>query len=301
MHWKKLGLIFNVNGKQDWMQTHAAVPFAYSLGQNHFRIFFSSRDRLGRSQPGYFDLDIENPHSISNISEDPILKIGEPGRFDDSGVMLSWITQVNRKNYLYYIGWNVGNTVPYRNSVGLATQTEDLPFEKYSLGPVLDRSIYDPCFTSTPCVLLDQKTWKMWYLSCFKWKRINDKYEPIYDIKYAESKDGIHWNSTGAICIGLQSEEEYAIARPSVIQEDGIYKMWYSYRGTQSYRMGYAESTDGIRWNRKDSLVGIDVSKSGWDAEMIAYPHVFDHHGRRYMVYNGNGFGKSGIGLAVLE
>jgi hypothetical protein len=74
--------------------------------------------------------------------------------------------------------------------------------------------------------------------------------------------------------------------------------MWYSYRG-ESYRTGYAESQDGINWQRKDEEAGIDVSPSGWDSEMIAYAHVFNHRGKRYMLYNGNGYGKTGIGLAV--
>jgi predicted GH43/DUF377 family glycosyl hydrolase len=75
--------------------------------------------------------------------------------------------------------------------------------------------------------------------------------------------------------------------------------MWYSYRG-ESYRIGYAESEDGIHFNRMDEKVGIDVSETGWDSEMICYPHVFEHNGEKYMLYNGNGYGKTGIGLAVL-
>jgi hypothetical protein len=76
--------------------------------------------------------------------------------------------------------------------------------------------------------------------------------------------------------------------------------MWYSFRGL-SYRIGYAESDNGISWTRCDSLAGIDVSKSGWDSEMIEYPFVFDHKGERFMLYNGNGYGKTGFGIAVLE
>jgi hypothetical protein len=34
---------------------------------------------------------------------------------------------------------------------------------------------------------------------------------------------------------------------------------------------------------------------------MIEYPFVFDHDGERYMLYNGNGYGKTGIGPAVLS
>ena len=76
--------------------------------------------------------------------------------------------------------------------------------------------------------------------------------------------------------------------------------MWYSYRG-DAYRMGYAESEDGLEWERKDAEAGIDVSEEGWDSEMIEYPCVFEHRGSWYMLYNGNGYGSSGIGLAELE
>jgi hypothetical protein len=80
------------------------------------------------------------------------------------------------------------------------------------------------------------------------------------------------------------------------------YHMWFSYRsGTGlKYRIGYAHSHDSIIWERKSNS-GIDVSISGWDSEMICYPFVFDFKGNRYMLYNGNDFGKTGFGLAILE
>jgi len=50
-----------------------------------------------------------------------------------------------------------------------------------------------------------------------------------------------------------------------------------------------------------DNNVGIEVSESGWDSEMIQYPYVFNHKGNKYMFYNGNGYGANGAGLAVLS
>lgn len=34
---------------------------------------------------------------------------------------------------------------------------------------------------------------------------------------------------------------------------------------------------------------------------MIEYPAVITYQGKQYMFYNGNNYGASGIGLAVLE
>ena len=126
------------------------------------------------------------------------------------------------------------------------------------------------------------------------------KPEHRYHIKYAESLDGLNWKRNALVAIDFSNEQEYAISRPTVIEDTDRWRMWYSFRG-QSYRIGYAESADGRQWKRLDYLVGIDVSVTGWDSEMIEYPFVFDHAGQRYMLYNGNGYGKTGFGLAILE
>ncbi len=94
-----------------------------------------------------------------------------------------------------------------------------------------------------------------------------------------------------------------AFSRPTVRRDgEGAYEMWFSYRSGsgEKYRIGHAVSQDGRSWALSLEDAGIDVSADGWDSEMIEYPFVFDHGGQRYMLYNGNGFGKSGFGLAVL-
>jgi hypothetical protein len=137
----------------------------------------------------------------------------------------------------------------------------------------------------------------MWYVSGVKW--LNPDL-PRYNIKYAESTDGLHWERPGVTCIDFASPEENALARPCVMKEDGIYKMWYAYKG-ESYRIGYAESRDGFEWMRLDSEAGIDVSSTGWDSQMIEYAYVFNHKQKKIMLYNGNDYGKDGIGLAIAE
>ena len=301
MKWIKKGLIFEPKSNFDWMVTHAAVPIADKIEGDLYRIYFATRDSDNRSHTAYIEMDIKNPKNILSISENPILKPGALGTFDDSGAMPSWIVDYESKKYMYYIGWNLGVTVPFRNSIGLAISHDGgSTFNKYSEGPILDRNFSEPHFVASSCVIIENGIWKMWYLSCVKWIMENDNSKHYYHIKYAESKDGINWVRTGVVCIDFKSEGEYAISRPCVIKEDGIYKMWYSYRG-ESYRIGYAESTNGIHWVRKDEEVGIDVSESGWDSEMMEYPFVFEHKGKKYMLYNGNGYGKTGVGYAILE
>lgn len=301
MKWKKLGLIFAPDKNYNWMVSHASVPFAEHIEDDIFRIYFSSRDSENRSYTGHVDVDLKDKVVIKGISNSPSLSPGTLGTFDENGAMLTWITSNPGKKYFYYIGWNLGVTVPFRNSIGLAVDdSSGGQLQKFSNGPILDRSIVDPCFVASCCVIAEEKKWRMWYLSCIEWDIVNGRPQHKYHIKYAESEDGIHWHRDGIVCIDFKSPDEYAISRPSVIKDGDLYRMWYSYRGT-AYRIGYAESPDGIKWTRKDDEVGIDVSPSGWDSEMIEYPFVFDHSGKRYILYNGNGYGRTGFGIAVLE
>lgn len=299
MKWRKLGHVYSPSGEMAWMQTHAAVPFAEHLTDDIFRIYFTTRDRDSRSHTAFVDIDILSPSEILNISAAPVLHPGSLGEFDDSGAMGCWLTKKDDARYLYYQGWNLGVTVPFRNSIGLAISSKGGTFRRYSPGPVLDRSMFEPHFTATPCVIIDRGKWKMWYLSCTEWVMSNDSPKHKYHIKYAESDDGINWHREGIVAIDYGNEGEHAISRPSVVKDDDCWRMWYSYRG-QSYRIGYAESDDGIQWQRLDEHAGINTSTTGWDSEMIEYPFVFDHQGLRYMLYNGNDYGKTGFGLAEL-
>jgi len=299
MKWFKRNLIFAPRPNVDWMVTHAMTPFADSLA-DRCRVYFAGRDRMNRSQIGYFEIDMDDPKTVLRMSERPVITLGPLGSFDDSGCSNPWVVEYDGRKYLYYTGWSLGVTVPFRNHIGLAISEDGgETYQKVSRVPILDRNEVDPYMVHGACVLREDSTWKMWYCSCTKWEMEGTRPKHFYHIKYATSCNGIGWKRNGTICIDYRDPDEHAIARPCVIREHGIYKMWYSHRG-KSYRIGYAESKDGVDWERRDKEAGIDVSESGWDSEMICYPHVFQHKGREYMLYNGNGYGKTGIGLAVL-
>ena len=151
---------------------------------------------------------------------------------------------------------------------------------------------------ASPFVLKDNNTWRMWYAGYTHWELRNGEPWPTYKIRYAESKDGVSWSIKNINCIDGENEE--AIARPYVLYENNIYKMWYCYRPMKdAYRIGYAESSDGINWERLVDRVGITISKNGWDSQMIEYPCVFNHKEKKIMLYNGNSFGLDGIALAM--
>ena len=301
MKWRKLGRIFCPSGQRPWMQSHAAVPSPLQLDGNLYRVYFGTRDAYNSSHIGYVEFDVRSPTKILRISHDYVLGPGPCGYFDDNGVYPGCIVENQERLLMYFLGRNNGTHPLYYMSIGLAVSEDGgATFKRVFKAPIMARSEFDPWMVSTPFVLKEDNRWRMWYLSGFRWEKTGEHLHSFYHIKYAESTDGIHWQRNGLVCIDLR-EGETNISNPTVIKEDSIYKMWYSYLAGKGYRIGYAESGDGYSWTRKDEAIGIDVSPSGWDSEAMAYPYVFTHEGRRYMLYSGNGFGKEGFGLAVEE
>lgn len=307
--WQKRDVVFRPSGERAWMRSHAQVPTPHWTREGILRIYFGTRDGQNRTTTVFLEVNPRMPNEILRLHETPVLPLGALGCFDDAGVMPGCLVTAGRQTYLYYAGWNTSTTVSYRLSIGLAVSDDaGLTFRRVFDGPILDRTAREPHLCGAPCVLRDGPIWRMWYPSGTEWLYVAGRAEPRYLIRYAESDDGIEWRRPGTIAIDYQSPDE-AIARPWVLKDNSGYRMWFSSRSIrdyrqdprQSYRMGYAESPDGLTWKRMDALAGLHVSAAGWDSEMVAYPAVFDVEDRRYLLYNGNGFGASGFGLAELR
>jgi predicted GH43/DUF377 family glycosyl hydrolase len=304
-NWEKKGRIFSPNEKLDWSKSHATLPTPVLIADDVLRIFYTSRDIEQKSRISFIDVDPDNPLGIINTNDNFVLDIGKLGMLDDRGLTSSFALPVGDKLYFYYNGYNIATPARYRVAIGLAiSKNNGASFTRYSDGPVMDRSFFDPCGCATPYILFENGVYRMWYTSFIKWEMINGDAEPFYRIAYAESKDAISWHSK-SVCIDLENNEG-GIVRPSVQKVGDKYYMWFSVRKNTgyrdsldaSYRIGFAESENGIDWVRKDDEFNLDVSDSGWDSEMMAYPYVYNYKGRLYMFYVGNGFGKSGFGLA---
>tara|TARA_B100000795_G_C22787220_1_gene435181 strand:- start:110 stop:1030 length:921 start_codon:yes stop_codon:yes gene_type:complete len=305
MKWNKLGNIFDPLNYPNWPFTHGAVPFVGEIKGNLVKVYFTGRDAKNRSGIHWGIFDFEDNFNLMDLSTSSVLELGKTGTFDEDGVMGSQIFQIENERYLYYQGWNLANSTPFRNAIGLARyKAETGQFEKLYEGPILDRSIYDNCFVATPNVFeLAPSVYLMYYLSCDSWDNNSGVLTHKYNIKIAESHDGINWTRFGKVAIDYGCEDEFAFSVPRIINENGIFKMWFSYRSFKNkgaYRLGYAESLNAYDWERYDNKIGMSVSHSGWDSEMICYPYIFDYNSAKYMLYNGNNYGRTGFGIAKL-
>jgi hypothetical protein len=301
MKWKKGGIIVDPSQyKLDWMVTHAQNPFTEHIEGDKYKIHFAGRNKENMAQGGYVVVNMNNPGKILEISHEPYLQLGKMGAFDDCGAMPSCVVDYGKLKYLYYTGWTQQKITPFSFFIGLVISSDGgTTYQRYSKAPVLGRVPESPYLAASPWVLLENGRWRMWYTSGDGWEA-GPPIKHSYCIKYAESRDGINWTTSKTAHIGYKDKDEYAIARPIVYRENGAYKMWYCYRGDR-YRAGYAESADGITWQRNDDSAGIEVSPDGWDSDMICYPCVFEYMGKKMMLYNGNGYGKTGMGYAIQD
>lgn len=313
--WKKIGHVFDPRTVTDrpWLKEFAQAP-ATLLFDDFVRVYFSCRppaDAAGQyvSYSAFVDLDRKDLSRVLRVAEQPILPLGDFGTFDEFG---TYPVSVIRHGDLirgYYAGWTRCESVPFNVAIGCAESSDGgRTFQKVGRGPVISYSLDEPFVMSGPKIRRFGDIWYLFYIAGRRWKMVSGRAEPVYRIRMATSPDGLTWTKVGCDLIQWRVEEDEAQASPDVFYAEGRYHMFFCYRFSENYRghekgyrIGYASSDDLIHWQRDDARAGIDVSETGWDSEMISYPHIFDVDGKTYLAYLGNQVGRAGFGLAELD
>ncbi len=303
MRWRKMGLIYAPDGTQPWARSHAMLPTPLDMGDGRLRIYVAFVDENTVGRIGYVDVDAGDPSRVIEVSNTPVLDIGEPGAFDDNGVNPVSVVRAGDEVRLYYMGYQLGVHVRYLLFSGLAISHDGgATFERHARVPVLDRSDRELLLRSAPHVAPDGPPWRMWYVAGDHHVAAGGTTRPTYNVRYIESLDGIHWPAQGEVVVDLESDDEYGLGRPFVTAWDGRSRMFYSVRShSRGYHLGYAEAADDGTWVRRDEAVGIEVSLAGWDSEMLVWASVCPTEQGVYLFYNGNGYGETGFGYAILE
>lgn len=303
MTWTKLGRVYVADHHAGWAVSHATAPSVLPLDDDRLRVFAAFLDDNTVGRVGYVDVSAQDPTQVLDVSEHPVLDIGDPGTFDDNGVTPLSVFAHEGRVLLYYAGWQLGVKVRYFLFLGLAISDDaGQTFARHARVPVLERSDAEPVVRSSAHVRPGDASWRMWYAGGDRWTDEGERSRPVYELRYLESPDAASWGPEGEVCLSFDSDDEFGFARPFVVEDGSTLRMWYSIRTfSKGYRIGYAESSDGREWERLDHLAGIDVSSSGWDSEMICYPCIQPTRYGTYLFYNGNNYGESGFGVAVAE
>jgi predicted GH43/DUF377 family glycosyl hydrolase len=316
MKWKKLGKIFDptehklANDCIDFAQSPQVLEF-----DDFVRIYFSTRQRdaSGKfiSQISFVEMDKEFK-SIKKVSDHTIITMGNLGCYDEHGIFPLNVLRDGNRVLGFISGWTRRVSVDVETSIGLAISNDDgFTFTRIGDGPVLSATLDEPFLVGDPFVLKLKDTYHMWYIYGVRWiqnsiKAVNER---VYKIGHATSTDAVNWFKTNRQILADRLNEDECQALPSVIFHNGKYHMVFCYRqavgfrenSKDAYRIGYAHSKDGLNWTRDDENVGIDTTEGDWDSDMMCYPHLTSVNGKIYILYNGNNFGKTGFGLAILE
>ena len=302
MRWEKLGVIYKPDGSSSWAKSHAMIPTPIRLNDEVIRVYLCFRDANSVGRAGYVDIAADDPLKVLKVSQQPVLDIGQPGTFDENGVLPTCVIDgPDNTYYMYYVGFELGTKIRYRLLTGLAISKDGgETFERIQQTPILERSTEELYFRGGPFVLYEENLFKMWYVAGSDWILIDGKTMPVYDLKYIESPNGIDWPSVGKTVMMVTDHDEFGFGRPYVTKGKDVYELHYSIRkrSLNTYRLGYAESEDGLNWHRKDNELRLDVSLTGWDSAAIMYSAVINVNNNTYLFYNGNNFGETGFGLA---
>jgi hypothetical protein len=298
--------IYNTDGEKWWSRTHISYPILDIINKDVWRIYYSTRDGNNHSRIGYIDVESEKPDNILYIHNEPLLELGNPEPFDESGTLPACIIQHNTRKYLYYMGVAVPKEVAYFGSIGVAEIIDNNNI------PILLKLSTIKIPTPSPfgygiCeVMCDHNSLLRMYNTVFTgWLSHND---PVYEIHCHQSTDGFNWGQ-GKKC-NLNINDEFEWAAPRVFVKGNGYGMIFVARGKndfrdnieKTYRIGYAESKDGIDFIIQKQEIGIrNFQNSQFDSQMQCYPSVKQYGNKLWVFYSGNNFGMEGIGYAELE
>lgn len=304
MRWDRLGLVWTA--PQGTGRTGALQPTPLVL-DDRIRVFAGCRDAAGASEVWWVDLDPADPTRVLGEASYPALAAGPPGAFDAAGVVPCAVAQVDDVVRLYYAGYQPpgGPGERFRVFSGLATAPVDRTdiFVRASHTPLLYAGPGERLFRVVHSVRRRPGGgWRCWYGAGHEFRQGRTKLLPVYDIRQMHSPDGVTWPDEGEVAVPLGSPDEHRVGRPYVVAHDGGWRMYFG-AGTEAttYRLTFADSADGRRWRRHDGRLGLDVGAAGWDSEMTAYPAVVTTPAGTFLLYNGNGYGRDGFGVAVLR
>lgn len=308
-HAEKLGLIATTSDLGlTWAESHIQGPNALDHGGS-IRVFFTSREltRGGPvSRPGYFEFNPPNDLAISAVSSDPVLELGGLGHFDHFGIYPVSVMKDENGYLMAYAGWTRLVSSRFDVGIGLASSSDGKKFEKLFPGPILNKSEGEPFVISSPKLRKYNGFYYLFYIAGSAWFETDSRPEPVYKIRMARSVDLETWERFERDIIPGETPLE-SQASPDVIFLDGKYHMFFSFRGplgymegSAAYQIGHATSRDLLSWTRSERPIFLDRIAGEWDSDMAAYPNVFERDGMVFMLYSGNGVGKSGVGLARL-
>jgi predicted GH43/DUF377 family glycosyl hydrolase len=271
-----------------WDAQSVYAPSVVYDGSN-YKMYYAGFDG------SYYQIGLATSSDKINWQKYDIVPVLETGAgWDSRYVTQPSVLFINGIYYMWYTGWAGGGLENYK--IGYAISNNGVNWDKYDFNPVLTASTignWDPVGVSSPSVVEVDGIYYMWFTGYS-----NDGSTAI---GLATSSDRINWDwyQGNPVLEGNPSGWDKQVANCKVMELAGTYLMWYTGIDGDSARIGYAQSYEGVNWQKYSGNPVLNVGPESWDIQAVEEPDVILDTYYFEMIYSGsNNLNHSQIGYA---
>jgi len=274
--------------------SHLALPLLVPTRETGIQLCFANaRDAKNRSHPVCATVSLNDSGDLHlEDSWRVIATPGSAGHFDENGLTVSDVQLTSSGYECLTFGWRLRQGGGWFNEIGELLLDLDLNVLSRSSAPTLERTSLDPISLAYPSF---GPNLEIFYNAP---SRLCEKTGKPLDFQILRrDADGIR--TTVADPKILREQSYFAFTRPWILMDGGVCHMWFCARGDR-YRILHAVQ-EGIDRNvfsvsRFDDFVGLP---NIFEDSSACYPSVSVVGELAVMLYNGAGYGASGIGVAT--
>ncbi|MCK4758046.1 MAG: hypothetical protein KAS67_06325, partial [Thermoplasmata archaeon] len=273
--WTKQTMVLDIGGLQE---SADVISPCVLIEDGFYKMWYNGRDG-GSNWRIFYATSVDG---ITWVKQGLVMDYGASTP-ELNGVIHPKVIKVDGIYYMWYTAKALSN----RLTILSATSIDGINWNKKGLDINYGDVAGGNDSVSEPCVIReDDGSFKMWY-SGTDWDPVN-KYRTLLATMNYKSFEPMDWDKQGvAIEIGAYPEESTGTSAPSIIQDEGIYKMWYTGYDNTNYRILYASSADGVSWNKQDVVLNIGTGGETDDTH-VAGPHVMKEGATYKMWYSGH-------------
>jgi hypothetical protein len=120
-----------------------------------------------------------------------------------------------------------------------------------------------------------------------------------FELKLATSLDIQRWDVSKTFSIMPKEDEQY-LSSPIFLKHNNRFIIAYSLKKNGRYSILFTESNNLIDWNSISEMSFLPNPEVDWENEEVCYPFLWVNEKNEIcMLYNGNKYGKSGLGMAI--
>ena len=231
----------------------------------------------------------------AKLSKAPILDVGPSDSFYRDGVSYPSLYKDRGEEKLLYTGWRrVGNT--FENHLGVADFCDTSGSWRPRTRPLFAEEAVG---TGSATIVECEEGNFMIVTRFLGWTNLGRKSIPFYRPWIAEQDEVGSWRLAMELQ-GLETQRNLAIARPMWFRREKNTLLWLSVRSGNKYKI-IAGCLEGRRFQEDPNLSIHPEGSGAWDSQSVEYAAPFTRAGKLAVLYNGDGFGSTGIGIATYE